>query len=172
VLPAGAVRLLRACRAHVRQERGRRGVAARHEASQQKSCITWPVRHAQREPVQKRPLTGSEFPRFIDCEDDHGSAIQKFVPDGLGRQQARHRASTGAPASVLSSMIDNRIHRRTSIRDLSESHVVASDGLLLKCTGVVLPGGSAHPIATFDKIRPRLRQIFTDKLALGVCPHR
>lgn len=47
-----------------------------------------------------------------------------------------------------------------------------SNGLLLKCIGVVLPGDAAHPIATFDKIRPLLRQIITDKLAPGVYPHR
>jgi hypothetical protein len=47
-----------------------------------------------------------------------------------------------------------------------------SDELLLKCIGVVLPGDAAHPIATFDKIRPLLRQIVTDELVPGVYPHR
>ena len=47
-----------------------------------------------------------------------------------------------------------------------------SNELLLKCIGVVLPGDATHPIATFDKIRPLLRQIVTDELAPGVYPHR
>lgn len=47
-----------------------------------------------------------------------------------------------------------------------------SNELLLKCIGVVLPGDATHPIATFDKIRPLLRQIITDDLAPGVYPHR
>jgi hypothetical protein len=46
------------------------------------------------------------------------------------------------------------------------------NGLLLKCIGVVLPGDAAHPIATFDKIWPLLRQIVTDNWAPGVYPHR
>jgi hypothetical protein len=46
-----------------------------------------------------------------------------------------------------------------------------SNELMLKCIGVVLPGDAAHPIATFDKIRPRLRRIVTDDLAPGVYPH-
>ena len=44
--------------------------------------------------------------------------------------------------------------------------------LLLKCIGVVLPGDTTHPVATFDKIRPLLRQIVTDELAPGVYPNR
>lgn len=47
-----------------------------------------------------------------------------------------------------------------------------SNELLLKCIGVVLPGDATHPITTFDKIRPLLRQIVTDELAPGVYPHR
>lgn len=44
------------------------------------------------------------------------------------------------------------------------------DELMLKCIGIVLPGDAAHPIATFDKIRPVLRQIITENLAPGVYP--
>jgi hypothetical protein len=47
-----------------------------------------------------------------------------------------------------------------------------SGGLLLKCIGVVLPGDATHPITTFDKIRPRLRQIVTEELSPGVYPRR
>ncbi len=47
-----------------------------------------------------------------------------------------------------------------------------SNALLVKCIGVVLPGDATHPVATFDKIRPLLRQIVTDELAPGVYPHR
>lgn len=47
-----------------------------------------------------------------------------------------------------------------------------SNSLLLKCVGVVLPGDATHPIATFDKIRPLLRQIVTDELPPGVYPDR
>lgn len=47
-----------------------------------------------------------------------------------------------------------------------------SNELLLKCIGVVLPGDATHPIATFDKIRPLLRQIVIDELTPGVYPHR
>jgi len=45
-----------------------------------------------------------------------------------------------------------------------------SGELLIKCIGVVLPGDATHPIATFDKIRPRLRQIVTEELPPGVYP--
>lgn len=43
-----------------------------------------------------------------------------------------------------------------------------SDGLVIKCVGVVLPGGTAHPVATFDAIRPLLRRIAVEELAPGV----
>jgi hypothetical protein len=47
-----------------------------------------------------------------------------------------------------------------------------SGELLLKCIGVVLPGDATHPIATFDKIRPKLRQIVTERLPPGGYPQR
>lgn len=47
-----------------------------------------------------------------------------------------------------------------------------SGELMLKCIGVVLPGDATHPIATFDRIRPLLRQIVTDELPPGVYPRR
>jgi hypothetical protein len=46
------------------------------------------------------------------------------------------------------------------------------DELLLKCLGVVLPGDAAHPIATFDKIRPLVRQVVAEELPPGVYPRR
>jgi hypothetical protein len=47
-----------------------------------------------------------------------------------------------------------------------------SGELMLKCIGVVLPGDATHLIATFDRIRPLLRQIVTDELPPGVYPRR
>ena len=46
-----------------------------------------------------------------------------------------------------------------------------SYSFLVKCIGVVLPGDTTYPVATFDKIRPLLRQIVTDELEPGVYPN-
>jgi hypothetical protein len=75
------------------------------------------------------------------------------VPTLLGRAD---RGFIGAPAFVA--------FPNPASSDSSE--------LLLKCIGVVLPGDATHSIATFDKIRPLLRQIVTDELAPGVYSHR
>jgi len=48
----------------------------------------------------------------------------------------------------------------------------ASQELLLKCIGVVLPGDAAHPIASFDKIRPLVRQVVAEELPPGAYPRR
>jgi hypothetical protein len=37
--------------------------------------------------------------------------------------------------------------------------------LLIKCVGVVLPGGATHPVADFGKIRDLLRRVRIDDLA-------
>src|SRR5262249_18357257 len=44
--------------------------------------------------------------------------------------------------------------------------------LLLKCIGVVLPGDATHPIATFGKIRPLVRQVVAEELPPGAYPRR
>jgi hypothetical protein len=75
------------------------------------------------------------------------------VPALLGRAD---RGFIGAPAFVA--------FPRPASSDSNE--------LLLKCIGVVLPGDATHSIATFDKIRPLLRQIVTEKLPPDVYPRR
>jgi hypothetical protein len=47
-----------------------------------------------------------------------------------------------------------------------------SNELLLRCIGIILPGDAAHPIATFDEIRPLVRQVVAEELPPGVYPRR
>lgn len=107
-------------------------------------------------------------------EVPHTTLVIGHPTDQQGRPPgvavARVDMSGGVP--ILLGHVDRGFLGAPAFVALRDPASPDSDGLMLKCVGVVLPGDATHPIATFDKIRPLLRRIVTDELAPGIYSDR
>ncbi len=107
-------------------------------------------------------------------EEQHTTLVIGHPTDQPGRPQgvavARIDMHSGVP--VLPGRTDDGFIGAPAFVAFPNPASPDSNELLLKCIGVVLPGDAAHPIATFDKIRPLVRQVVAEELPPGVYPRR